>query len=65
MYKIAHSNTVVSKLWNLASNGVLDRRTIDKIMESSDEEYIIFNSKKVYDLYKEFEFSTLAMSVEN
>lgn len=61
VYKIPHSNTDVSKLWLLAYNGVIDKRTVNNIFNNDVDDHIVFNSKLIYDLYKRFEFSTLAM----
>jgi hypothetical protein len=60
-YKIEHSNTVVSKLWMLAKNGVFSRKTVERIFENDEDGYIVFNSKESYEKYKKFEYSTIAM----
>lgn len=60
MYKIEHSNTDVRKLWKLAANGVMDRRTVSKIFDNSADGYIVFNSKAIYERFKQFEYSSLA-----
>lgn len=60
-YKIEHSNTDVRKLWMLADNGVLSHKTVEKIFENDEDGYIVFNSKQTYDIFKRFEYSTLAM----
>lgn len=61
MYRIERNNTDVKKLWYLAYNGVIDRRTVSRIFERSEDGYIVFNSKMIYDRFKTFEYSTLAM----
>lgn len=61
VYQIEHSNLVVSKLWNLAKNGVFDYRTVEGIVKDSDGHYLIFNSKASYDKFKEYEYSNLAI----
>lgn len=60
-YMIKHNNTDVHKLWRLAANGILDKRTVYRIFENDVPGYIVFNSKRTYDLFKRFEYSTLAM----
>lgn len=61
MYRIERNNTDVKKLWYLANNGVIDHRTVSRIFESSEDGFIVFNSKMIYDRFKLFEYSTLAL----
>ncbi|MFQ3843300.1 hypothetical protein AABD41_01475 [Staphylococcus pseudoxylosus] len=60
-YKMENSNTDVRKLWNLARNGVLSYQTVHKIFENDCVGVITFNSKRTYDKFKQYEFSTSAM----
>ena len=59
-YTIVRTNTDVRKLWNLASNGILDKRTVIKIFEESNIDVITFNSKYTYDKFLIFQFSNFA-----
>ena len=59
-YTIERTNTDVRKLWNLAYNGILDKRTVSKIFENSDTDVITFNSKHTYDKFIKFQFSNSA-----
>ena len=59
-YTIEHNNTDVSKLWNLAKNGVFSYQTIHKIFNNENEGLITFNSKSSYDKFKKFEFTASA-----
>lgn len=62
VYKIPHSNTDVRKLWNLADNKVLSVKTVENIFKNDNEPgFIVFNSKRTYETFKQFEFSNLAM----
>ena len=60
-YCIEHSNTDVRKLWNLARNKVIAYQTVHSIFNNDIDGYIAFNSKQTYELYKRFEYSTIAM----
>ena len=62
-YTIKHSNTDIRKLWNLASNGIFARKTVERIIEESCkvDDLIVFNSKQSYDKFKKFEYTTFAM----
>jgi hypothetical protein len=60
-FKIEHSNTDVKKLWMLARNGVFSHKTVTKIFASESTQYIVFHSKRSYEKYKEFQYSSLAM----
>ena len=59
-YTIERTNTDVRKLWNLAHNGILDKRTVNKIFEDSNTDVITFNSKHTYDKFIKFQFSNSA-----
>ena len=59
-YTIVRTNTDVRKLWNLASNGILDKRTVIKIFEESNIDVITFNSKYTYNKFLIFQFSNFA-----
>lgn len=59
-YTIPRTNTDVKKLWNLSYNGILDKRTINKIFEESNIDDITFNSKHTYDKFLTFQFSNFA-----
>lgn len=65
LYKIEHSNTDVRKLWNLADNKVIARKTVENIFKNNVDGYIVFNSKQTYDTFKRFEYSTLALFNKN
>ena len=57
---INRDNTTVSKLHNLASNDLFDKRTINHIFEISGDSELVFSSKYTYNKFKDFEFSTFA-----
>ena len=57
---INRDNTDVSKLHNLASNGIFDKRTINHIFEISNDSELVFSSKYTYDKFKACEFSMFA-----
>ena len=59
-YTIKHNNTDVSKLWNLAKNGVFSYHTVRKIFDNENDGFITFNSKYSYDKFKQHEFTTSA-----
>lgn len=59
-YTIERTNTDVRKLWNLAYNGIIDKRTVSKIFEESNIDVITFNSKHTYDKFLKFQFSNCA-----
>lgn len=56
------SNTSVKKLWMLARNGVLSYETVKNIFKNEEDGFIVFNSKRSYEKFKEHEFSASAMS---
>lgn len=58
---IEHSNTDVRKLWNLAKNGVLSYTAVHNTLDDTDLKTIVFKSKHTYNVFKENEFSSLAM----
>ena len=60
-YKIELNNTDISKLWMLARNGIFSKSTVYKIIDNSNDEYIIFNSRESYEKFRKFEFSASAM----
>ena len=60
-YKIELNNTDVSKLWMLARNGIFSKSTVERILDNSDDEYIVFNSRELYEKFRKFEFSASAM----
>ena len=62
--KINYDNTNVKKLWNLAKNGIFDYRMVRNIISNIDEsdDYIYFKSERSYKMFKETEFSTLAIN---
>ena len=60
-YAIKHSNTDVRKLWNLSKNGMLSKKTVERIFENDVDGMIVFNSKYTYEKFKQLEFTTLAM----
>ena len=59
-YTIERTNIDVRKLWNLAYNDILDKRTVSKIFEDSNTDVITFNSKHTYDKFIKFQFSNSA-----
>ena len=59
-YTIERTNTDVRKLWNLAYNGIFDKRTVSKIFENSNIDVITFNSKYTYEKFLKFQFSNSA-----
>ena len=59
-YTIERTNTDVNKLWNLASNGIFDKRTVNKIFDNSCIDVITFNSKYSYDKFHRHQFSAFA-----
>jgi hypothetical protein len=61
-YRIEHSNTAVRKLWTLARNGIFSYKTINDIFKNEEDGYIVFNSKKTYERFKEYQYSPLAMN---
>lgn len=60
-FEITKNNTEISKLWNLAKNGLFDRRTINKIIENSTDDKIVFSSKNSYEKYLKLQYSTSAL----
>ena len=59
-YTIERTNTDVRKLWNLAYNGIIDKRTVTKIFENSNTDVITFNSKHTFEKFIKFQFSNSA-----
>ena len=59
-YTIKRTNTDVRKLWNLAYNGMIDKRTINKIFDNSNIDVITFNSQYTYKKFLELQFSNFA-----
>lgn len=57
---INRDNTTISKLHNLASNGLFDTRTVKKILEISGDSELVFSSEYSYNKFKDTEFSTFA-----
>ena len=57
---ISRDNTTVSKLHNLASNSIFDKRTVKKILEISGDSELVFSSEYAYNKFKDFEFSMFA-----
>ena len=57
---ISRDNTNVSKLHNLASNGLFDKRTIKHILEVSNDSELVFSSEYAYNKFKDSEFSMFA-----
>ena len=57
---IDRDNTTVSKLHNLASNSIFDKRTVKKILEISGGSELVFSSEYAYNKFKDTEFSMFA-----
>ena len=57
---IIRDNTNVSKLHNLASNELFDKRTVKKILERSSDLELVFSSEYAYNKFKHLEFSMFA-----
>lgn len=60
-YKIEKNNSDVRKLWTLARNGYMSRKTVHNILENESDEFIIFNSKRTYEKYLNLRYDRSAI----
>lgn len=61
MYSIEYNNTDIKKLWMLVRNGIFDKRTVNKIINQSSTDKLIFSSKYTFEKFNKLRYTTIAM----